>query len=327
MRRRWALRGFACAAWLAAAGACTRSEAPPYGFAGAPEQRWRFEAEEIFDVDGTQAKSVRYADLILRAKPEASGDTDLEMFLERYYARTTGTPTGDSEFSLSEKGVTIQTAQSGRVGFGPNDKTLGGDTTLELRSRPAASVELGPNGDVRASIWQSPHPLLLDVAILDWLVFALPTRAPAGAQAWTATRMIPQTGRFSLGLEVPVRWEIAPPAPDAPSALRASAALERSSLRVDPRLEGRLALDLVGSAEPLADGRVRLAQLELRMDFTGSGGEHVVSRHRIRVECTSCAPPVNSPATGSDSAKDREGTSQQGHVDDLPDHGGVRRGL
>jgi hypothetical protein len=306
MRRRRALPGFALALLVA----CTRAEAPPYGFAHAPEQRWRFEAEETFDVDGTEAKSVRFADLILRAKPETSGETEVELYLERYYARTQGTPTGDSELSISEKGVSVQTAQSGRVGFGPDDKTLGGDTTLEMRARPAASIELAANGDALGVPWQSPHPLLLDVAVLDWLIFALPTRGPDDAQAWNATRTIPQTGRFSLGLEVPVRWERVAGADGAPATLRASAAVERASLRVDAGLEGSLRVDVIGSAEPLADGRIALALLELRMDFTGSGGEHVVSRHRIRVQCTSCAAPVNSPATGSDSAKDREGTPQ-----------------
>jgi len=307
--------------------ACSRAEGPPYGFAVAPEQRWRFEAEDVFDVDGTEAKSVRFADVILRAKPEASGDTELELYLDRYYARTQGTPSGDSEISISEKGVSVQTAQSGRVGFGPNDKTLGGDTTLEMRARPAASAELAPSGEVKAPIWQSPHPLLLDLSVLDWMLFALPTRAPAGASAWTAERTLPQTGRFSLGIEVPVRWEVAPPTPDAPATLRASGAVERSSLQVDAKLEGRLALDVIGTAQPLPDGRVRESQLELRFDFTGTNGEHVVSRHRVRVQCTSCEQPINSPAEPSDSARDREGIPQQGHLDDLPDHGGVRRGL
>ena len=323
MRRWLAFPGFTLALLVA----CSRAEAPPYGFAAAPEQHWRLEAEELFDVDGTEAKSVRFADVILRAKSEASGDTEVELYIDRYYARTQGTPAGESEMSISDKGISIQTAQSGRLGFGPDDKTLGGDTTLEMLARPAASAELDPRGDVKAPIWQSPNPLLLDLALLDWMIFALPTRGPEGASAWVAERTIPQTGRFSLGVEVPVRWELAPESTDSPGALRASGAVQRESLRVDPSLEGRLALDVIGSAQPLADGRVREAQLELRMDFAGSRGEHVASRHKIRVRCTSCDAPINSPAKGSDSAGEREGTAQQGYVDDLPDHGGVRRGL
>jgi hypothetical protein len=317
MRRRWTLPGFA----LVLLTACSQPEPPPYGFATFPEQRWRFETEETFDVDGSEAKSIRFADVILRAKVEPSGETEVELYLDRYYTRTQGTPTGESELSISEKGVSVQTAQSGRVGFGPNDKTLGGDTPLEMRARPIASAQLGPRGEVLAPIWQSPHPLLLDLALLDWLIFALPTRAPADAAAWVAQRTVPQTGQISLGIELPLRWE------RAPDTLRASGSVERASLRVADELEGRLVLDAIGTAQPLDDGRVLETLLELRMDFTGTGGEHVVSRHKIRARCTSCEAPVNSPATGSDSGREREGTAQQGYVDDLPDHGGVRRGL
>ena len=137
MRRRWTLPGFA----LALLTACSQPEAPPYGFAAFPEQRWRFETEETFDVDGTEAKSLRFADVILRARPEPSGETEVELYLDRYYTKTQGTPSGESELSISEKGVSVQTAQSGRVGFGPNDKTLGGDTPRQGRKWRRALLE------------------------------------------------------------------------------------------------------------------------------------------------------------------------------------------
>jgi len=304
--------------------ACSRPGPPPYGLADAPEQRWRFEAEETFDVDGVPAKSVRFADVILRAKPPEDGATEVELFIDRYYSRTEGTPDGGSELSISEKGFSVQTPKSGRLGFGPNDKTLGGDTLLEMRARPAASADLDTNGDVLAPFWQSPHPMLIDIALLDWLIFALPTRAPAGESAWVARRTVPQTGRFNLGVELPLRWE---QRPEGPLLVRASGSVARESISVADGLQGKLVLDAIGEAELLPDGRVRTANLELRFDLQAADGTHVASRHLIRAQCTSCEAAVNSPQGSSDSAIDREGTPQQGHLDDLPDHGGVRRGL
>ena len=267
---------------------------------------------------------MRFGDVILRAKPADGGGAELELFIDHYAARTEGTPDGGSELSISEKGYWVQTPKTGRVGFGPNDKTLGGDTPLEMRARPAAAVEVDTNGEVLEPIWTSPHPVLLDIALLDWLIIALPTRAPSGERAWVARRMVPQTGQFNLGVELPLRWESDP---DAPPALRASGSVARESLRVAPGLEGKLALDARGSAELFPDGRVRVATFELRLDLQATDGTHVASRHQLRVSCTSCQAPVNSPEGSSDSARDREGNSQQGHLDDLPDHGGVRRGL
>ncbi len=303
---------------------CSRSGQPPYGFSDAREQRWRFEAEDSFEIDGAPARSVRFADLILRPKLAANGETELELLIDRYYARTEGTPDGGSEFAISEKGISIKTPKAGSVGFGPSEKTLGGDTPLEMRARPIASIELDANGDVIRPYWQSPHPMLMDVAILDWLVTALPTRKPEGDLAWVARRTVPQTGRFNLGVDLPLRWEVDP---KSPLSRRASGSVARESIRVTEGLEGRLQIDAIGEATLLPDGHVRKATFELRLDLESPDDTHVRSRHQLRVSCTSCEDAVNPPAPDSDSANDREGNSQQRHVDDLPDHGGVRRGL
>jgi hypothetical protein len=304
--------------------ACSRPGPPPYGFANAPEQHWRFEAEETFDIDGTTVKSVRFADLILRAKTDESGATEVELYIDRYASRLEGMPDGGSELSISEKGYWVQTQKEGRVGFGPNEKTLAGDTPLEIRARPVASADLDSNGELLTQLWQSSNPILFDIALFDWLIIALPTRAPEGERAWIARRTLPQTGRFNLGVELPLRWERDP---SAPLALRMSGSVTRESLRVADGLEGRLTLDARGDAELFSDGRVRVATFELRLDLQAAAGTHVASRHQVRVRCTSCETAINSPEGSSDSAKDREGTPQQGHLDDLPDHGGVRRGL
>jgi hypothetical protein len=269
---------------------CSRSGQPPYGFSDAPEQRWRFEAEETFEIGGTPAKSVRFADFVLRAKPAESGETEVELYLESYYARTEGTPDGASEFAISEKGISIKTPSTGTVGFGPGEKTLGGDTPLEMRARPAATASLDTNGELLETYWQSPHPMLMDIAILDWWIIALPTRQPVGESAWVARRTVPQTGRFNLGVALPLRWEAKP---DAPLSFRASGSVTRGSVEVANGLRGQLALDAIGEAELLPDGRVSVATFELRLDLATDDDTHVRSRHQVRVRCTSCAPTVN----------------------------------
>ena len=99
------------------------------------------------------------------------------------------------------------------------------------------------------------------------------TRAPEGERAWVARRTLPQTGRFSLGVDFPVRWEVDPAAPDS---LRASGSVTRESMRVADDLEGRLSLDLRGQASVLADGRVRESTIELRFALTVADGMSVV---------------------------------------------------
>ena len=76
---------------------CSKVEAPPYGFGAAPEQRFRFEADETTEVDGTPVKIVRVADVVLRAKLEPSDSaraTEVELYIDRYFIRIEGAPHG-----------------------------------------------------------------------------------------------------------------------------------------------------------------------------------------------------------------------------------------
>ncbi|MFI5317474.1 MAG: hypothetical protein ACHQ6T_17370 [Myxococcota bacterium] len=302
--------------------ACSKPEPPPYGFAAFPEQRFRFEADEKTDVDGTPVAIARAADVVLRAKPGAHGDTELELYLDRYYMSVDGGPGGKSELSISEEGLTARTGD-GPVRLRADEKTPGGDTVLEMRARPVASVGLDARGAATAGIWTSPHPVLMGVSLLDWMLLALPTRAAARGQPWISTRVLPQIGQYALGLDVPVRWEER----EGPLLLRGSAAVARDSLRVAENFEGRVSIETRGEADLEPDGRVREARLQLALDFAATNGTHVQSSHTVRLRCTSCEAGINSPQPGSDSGGDRDGIPQQGHVDDLPDHGGVRRGL
>ena len=304
---------------------CSRAEGPPYGFAAAPEQRYRFEADETTQVDGTPVKIVRLADIVLRAKPAASdtaGGTELELFVDRYFIRIEGGPGGDSELSVSEKGLRAVTGE-GPVQLGADEKTPGGDTVLELRARPVASVSLDAAGVSTGGIWTSPHPVWTGVSLLDWILLALPTRGPAGGKTWLATRILPQVGQYALGIDVPVRWTEA----GGPLALTSTGSVTRDSLSLAENFSGRVAIDTHGQAELEADGRVREARVALSLDFAATNGTQVVSSHNIRILCTSCGGGVNSPQVPSDTERGRDGIPQQGHLDAIPDHGGVRRGL
>lgn len=305
--------------------ACSKVESPPYGFAAAPEQRFRFEANEITDVDGTPVRIVRLADVRLHATfapSHSPHDTEVELFIERYFIRIEGGPMGDSEMRVSEDGLRAVTRE-GPAQLGPDEKTPSGDTVSELRARPVASVTLDSAGLATTGIWTSPHPVWTGVSLLDWILLALPTRAPAEREPWTVKRLLPQVGNYALGIDLPVRWEQA----TGPLALRSEGSIARDSLRLAENFAGKLAIQTRGEADLADDGRVREARLSLRLDFAATNGTRVGSSHDIRVTCASCGPDVNPPAPGSDIGRGRDGIPQQGHVDAVPDHGGVRRGL
>jgi hypothetical protein len=273
--------------------ACSKAEGPPYGFATSPEQRFHFEANERTDVDGTEVRIVRMSDVRLRAAgdPSDSSDgTEIELFIERYFIRVEGAPGGDSELRLTEDGLRAVTRE-GPVQLRAGERTPAGDTVAEMRARPAASVALDAEGEAVGGIWTSPHPLLAGVALLDWILLALPTREPKDRQPWTTKRLLPQVGSYVLGVDVPVTWEEA----TGPLALRGGGAVARDSLRLAQNFEGKVAVETRGEADLAEDGRVREARLQLRLDFQATNGARVQSSHDIRVTCTSCDAAVNSP--------------------------------
>ena len=98
-------------AWLGSAAgiallACAEEPAPPpYGFALAEEQRFRFEAEDKTTVDGTPVRVQRYADVRLVADSFEPRRTELVLYLDRYYIKVEGAPGGTTELALSERGL------------------------------------------------------------------------------------------------------------------------------------------------------------------------------------------------------------------------------
>jgi hypothetical protein len=292
-------------------------KAPPYGLRTFPEQRWRFEADETTEIDGTRVSIVRAADFVLRAQPKSGQDTPLDLYVDRYRIRVEGAPGGSSELQVSEQGLTATTAE-GPVSLGADDKTPGGDTVKELRARPVSSVELDARGIATHAVWSSPHPVWAGVSLLDWWLLALPPEGPGEVD-----RRLPQIGQYDLDLELDMRWHEGPEARTHHGDTRAHS----DSLHLASGFEGRADVQVHSDAEYLPDGRVREARLRLALDFTATNGTHVQSSHTIRWTCSDCGAGVNPPGPGPDTGRGRDGTPQQGHLDDLPDHGGVRRGL
>ena len=292
-------------------------EPPPYGLRISTEQHWRFEADETTEIDGTRVSIVRAADVVLRAQPVSQRDTPLDLYVDRYRIRVEGAPGGASELQVSEQGLTATTAE-GPVTLGANDKTPGGDTVVELRARPVASVELDSEGVATHSVWTSPHPVWAGVSLLEWWLLALPPKGRADV-----TRPLPQIGQYALGLDLPMRWQ----AGSGPRAWHGAGRVASNSLHLANGFDGRADVQAEAEASYLPDGRVSWARVRLALDFAATNGTHVQSSHAIRWTCTDCGAGVNPPAPPPDTERGRDGTSQQGHLDDLPDHGGVRRGL
>jgi hypothetical protein len=300
--------------------ACSRVP-PPYGLGAFPEQHWRFEASETTEIDGTPVAIARAADVVLRAQPVSEQDTPLELYVDRYRIRIDGAPGGASELAVSEQGITATTA-AGPVALGANDRTPSGDTVLELRARPVASAELDPSGAATHPIWTSSHPVWTGVSLLDWWLLALTPEGPRGSLPVVA-RPLPQIGQYALGLELPMAWQARPD----PRTFRGDGRVTRDSLHLANGFDGRADVQAHAETEFLPDGRAAAARLQLALDFAATNGTHVQSSHTIRWTCTDCGAAVNPPRPDSDTGRGRDGTPQQGHVDDLPDHGGVRRGL
>ena len=300
-----------CAAVCALA--CSRAAEPPYGLGKFPEQHWRFEADELTEIDGTKVTIERAADVVLRAEPEPERDTPLDLYVERYRIRIDGAPAGTSELQVSELGLTATTAE-GPVSLGAGDPTPAGDTVLELRARPVASAELDRFGAATHPAWASQHPVWAGLSLADWWLLALP---PQGSPAGPTLRALPQIGQYALGLDVPMRWQ------GGAGEGRVSA----DSLHLASGFDGRAEVEARSQADLAPDGRVRAARLQVALDFKATNGTHVRSSHKIRWTCSDCGPGVNPPPPRPDTDRGRDGTPQQGYLDDLPDHGGVRRGL
>ncbi len=256
-------------AWLGSAAgiallACAEEPAPPpYGFALAEEQRFRFEAEDKTTVDGTPVRVQRYADVRLVAESFEPRRTELVLYLDRYYIKVEGAPGGTTELALSERGLAARSPEEGEFSLKPGDARPGGGTVAELRERPLAGCELGPDGELVGTPWRSYDPVLSGIDLLDWLLLGFPVLGGAESSSWQARRAVPQLGQYKLGLELPLLYERAIGEGEG-ERIRVSGLVQRSSLSVAPNYTGALNLDHLGQAELGPAGRIREAQIETK---------------------------------------------------------------
>ncbi len=277
--------------------ACAGEPAPPpYGFALAKEQRFRFEAEDHTLVDGAPVHVQRYADVRLVAEAFASGRTEIALYLDRYYIRVEGAPGGTTELALSERGLAARSPEQGDFVLAPDATRPGGGRVAELRERPVAGCELGPRGAIAGTPWHSYDPVLSGVDLLEWLLLGFPVLAADEANTWSARRPVPQLGQYQLGIELPLVYERMSSPVEAGQRIRVSGLVERPSLRVAPDLAGVLSLDHMGQLDLGPEGRVHESQIELRMRFNPDSGGLVSSQHLIRIRCLDCDGAVNSPS-------------------------------
>lgn len=273
---------------------------PPYGFAAAPEQHYRFEGEDRTEVDGQPVHVQRYADIRLVAEAPERGRTEIALYLDRYYVRVEGAPGGTTELALSERGIATRTPEEGELILGPDAERPGGGPVAELRERPAAGCELGSSGETIGTPWHSFDPILSGIALLDWILFGFPVLAPDAANTWSARRRVPPLGQYQLGMELDLRYERTSSPIEGGQRIRMSGLLQRPTLRIAPDFTGALALDHIGQVELGPEGRLREARLELRMRFDADSGSLVSSEHLVRIRCLDCTGSINSPPQAPD---------------------------
>ncbi|MCP4007448.1 MAG: hypothetical protein GY725_24985 [bacterium] len=252
------------------------------------------------EVDGETAQIQRFADLELRSLRDESGTLLVELFLNRYYTRVEGAPGGTTELSISARGLSTQTPQEGSQSLGPEAASPGGGTISQLRERPVAGVGLVEGGFVSDELWQSSHPVLFGIHLLDWLLLALPTEPGRQDDTWTGSREVPQMGQYRVGIELPLLYR---PSSGAEPGVQVSGSVRRKSLRIAQDFEGALELDHVARAVFSPDGALADATLELRMSFTSSQGSRVSSRHRVRIRRLNDQGEINPDAEEADTPR------------------------
>jgi hypothetical protein len=291
----------AAAAAVALLLACSREPGPPpYALEAYPTQRFRLEALDETDVDGSPVRVERSAEFRLALEPGGEAGHEIALHLERYWLRVEGAPGGESQLALSEQGLFVQAPSEGSKRLGPSDPVPGGSSVRSVLARPIASFIASGAGDVIGRPWYSQEPLVLDVPVLDWLLLCLPVLADAATPAWSGERALPRLGQYEFGISLPLRYERASAVAPGASRVLASGSLQRDEVRVTDALSGSLELDHQGEADLDARGRVREARVELRFRFASPNGTRVSSRSRVIVRCTDCDGAVNPEPPAAD---------------------------
>jgi len=280
-------RALGCAACLLVL-ACQGEPVPPWGFATRPVQAFEIEMRDRTVVGGEAVEIERLASVRLAAI-EPGQETDLSLFLERYYLRVTGAPGGESEVAISSDAFVARTGDEAEVRLSGDDAVPSTGTLRELLERPLSSVFVAPDGSVARSLWHASDPLIREVELLAWLLLVFPV--VDSSEAWTASREVPTIGRYRLGVQIPVRYQR-----DGDSTIRITGLARRAEINVAVGFTGKLELEIEGETTLGADGGLRNATLRLRMGFETKDGSTVRSEHQLEVTCTDCPPGGQIPA-------------------------------
>ncbi|MFQ5696745.1 MAG: hypothetical protein ACE5IL_00475 [Myxococcota bacterium] len=275
----------------------------PWGFDRHPLQRFRLQSNADVVVDGEPVRVQQLAEvhLVLRSDPDPGGDRpELALFLERYYSHTQGGPGGESELALSHDGLVSRIHPDAEVVLAPGDPAPGGQSVLDLLAQPLSGVFLSGAEPRVGTPWHSHNPVLSQIRLIDWLLFALPPSAPEGVGSWEVRRWVPTVGRYDLGIELALRQQRTALDSEGAELVRSSGLAQRRGLRIAPGLTGDLRLDTTGEAKVGPDGRVRQALLELRMQLHAPDGREVSARYRLDVQCLECEEAVNPAAETPD---------------------------
>ena len=272
-------------AWpLLATAACSEPARAPLGFDLAPEQRFRLEMHDETIVDAVVVDIERLADVRLAMTPEDATTFELEIFLERYYLSVEGGEgSASTEVAISPEAFVSRAADGTELRLQAHEKTPSARTVAELLALPIAGFALDRRGASVRPAWHSSDPLLQEIDLLGWLMLGLPLDGQ-GETAWEGSREVPRIGRYRMGIELPLRFELRAGGGEVGIAGFA----QRTEITLQAGYSGAIEIELEGRARPGDHGRIESASYVLRVKFEAKDGSVIRSTHRVTLECIAC---------------------------------------
>ncbi len=264
--------------------ACSEPARAPLGFDVAPEQRFRLEMRDETIVDAVVVDIERLADVRLAMTPEDATTFELEIFLERYYLSVEGGEgSASTEVAISPEAFVSRAADGTELRLQAHEKTPSARTVAELLALPIAGFALDRRGASVRPAWHSSDPLLQEIDLLGWLMLGLPLDGQ-GETAWEGSREVPRIGRYRMGIELPLRFELRAGGGEVGIAGFA----QRTEITLQAGYSGAIEIELEGRARPGGHGRIESASYVLRVKFEAKDGSVIRSTHRVTLECIAC---------------------------------------
>ncbi|MBW2282432.1 MAG: hypothetical protein JRG76_13745 [Deltaproteobacteria bacterium] len=274
---------------VASATGCGPSPAP-WAFDAFPEQKFRLEMHDETAVDEVTVEVERLADVRVASLGGDGSETELELFLDRYYLRVTGGPGKETQVAISPAAFVSRAADGTELRLDGDDRTPSALSVAALLERPLSGTSVDANGALARSSWHAADPLLQDVEVLGWLMLGLPILS-GDDEAWTASREVPKIGSYRLGVELPLRFESVGGAPmeGATRHLRVTGFTSRPEILLTDGYAGSIELSLEGQVRLGPAGDLQKSELVLGMLFESKSGDVIRSRHSVVITCLECA--------------------------------------